>query len=83
MSRLPGQISRPTRNFKEEGSELLGACSFSKPQDFPQVTAPSMGFMWLPESGKWAARTPEARVKVKVAQDVALRRGAQTKTVGS
>ena len=36
----------------------------SKLQACPRVTAPSTGYMWLAEAGKWAARTPE-RVKVK------------------
>lgn len=36
--------------------------------------APSIGYMWLVKAGKWAARTPEKRVKVKVTQDVALQK---------
>ena len=66
-----------------ESSDLLGAGYFSEPQACPQVTAPSVGDMPLATAGKWAARTPEERVKVKVTQDVASQRGVLTETAGN
>lgn len=88
MGWYPTSLFRPpgpqeTLRKLEEGSKLLSAGYFSKPQAFPKVTAPSIVYMWLPEAGKWAASTPEERVKVKVTQDVALQTGARTETAGT
>ena len=58
------QVRRKLEGSREKVLSFRMVTIGSKRQACPHVTAPSTGYMWLAEAGKWAARTPE-RVKVR------------------